>query len=245
MIRKLTFAIGMVVLAITSPVRAGVTYQYVTDQTSYTASPNGTVTANVYLDEFVTAGSSSLIAQYGGLGGVGFKINTATSGAFPATPEITGSTNQTGNGQVFAGATPGGTSTFPMQPGNTNLTAFKLQEAYTGPSATPAGSTISSATVSQDTTYQVLLGTVTFNVGTNVTPTTYTLAQQSGTSQTYYQTSPTPPTLVASSETFTVAAQAASVPEPSSMILCGIVFGFAFVGYRRRMQGAKVAVAAI
>lgn len=104
-VRKIALALAAICayLAISAAgASAAIMYSYVTDQTSYSTTPGGSVTAIVYLEE--SGAVSSLIALDGGLFGAGFSVTRASTG-LPANPSaintIAGSV--TSNGSNFSG----------------------------------------------------------------------------------------------------------------------------------------------
>jgi|SRR5665213_351193 len=147
-----------------SSARASISYQYVTDPASMTAAANATsgqvVTMNVYLEETLTGGSTSLINADGGLFGGGFSVGVsgtpATGGAI--LDSIAGSQ---GAGQPFDTAQGGSfavnSNNSPTRMAGDNASGIS---ALSGPKTDANG--------------MVLLGTMTVTAGT--TPTTFTLA---------------------------------------------------------------------
>jgi hypothetical protein len=67
------------------PARAGLIYQYVTDQSAYGGFPGQVVNVNVFLQETVTAPSTSLLASEGGLFSGGFYVVEQGNPTNPAT----------------------------------------------------------------------------------------------------------------------------------------------------------------
>jgi hypothetical protein len=239
---------------------AAITYQYVTDQTSYSASTGATVTVQLFLQETLTAGSTSLINAEGGMfaGSVGLQ----QTGTVPANATIiaTISTNQNAIG-VGGGFGPGGTLNQTNVSSNGSNAAF-IQTVDdidfllgNGPTADANG--------------KILLGTVTLTAGAAGTTTTFSVTSLLNSSNILSQppggegntisisslwdldrdnngglnspiTGASPPDYFGAndiSNTFTVTV--AAVPEPSSMLLCGLaVCSGAYAAYRRRQAHA-------
>ncbi len=247
---KKLLGLAVLALALVCPgvAEASISYQYVTDATTYSGTTGSTVNVSVYLQETVSGTSTSILAAQNGLFDYGIYVagNTSATGAStisnytsaaPFTQFGTGINNNTSS----AGQNPSG------------LPANSL-DYYNGNNTQAANGT---ATANG---YKVLVGTLAVTVGST---TTFTLTTQNnpsfldpgngGTAQ-----SDNTHTLPASGAThfdldangtangqsytgannavytFTVSA-AASVPEPSSMLLCGLVAaGGAYTAYRRR-----------
>jgi hypothetical protein len=142
--------------------RASIIYQYVTDQTNYVVQANQTLTVNLYLQETVTGGSSSLLASEGGLFGAGLYVGE--SGFTPSQSRATTITgilpNNLSEPNGFTGL---GSSGF------TPSTAFlseSVNPAFTGLSGPSGTTTGGSVKISGGTTItRVYLGQLTLQVG--------------------------------------------------------------------------------
>jgi hypothetical protein len=75
-----------------APAKAAIVYQYVTPLTSYTTASNVSLAVNIYLDEILSGGSTSLITSDGGLYGAGFSVTQTNNTSSPALTALTGST---------------------------------------------------------------------------------------------------------------------------------------------------------
>lgn len=229
-------------LALTSAARAQITYQYVTDQTSYTPNASGNVTVSLFLQETVTGTSTSLLASVGGLFSGGIYVTKTGVNGTATISTINKNTAFGGNLSSQAAATQ----------------ARLLEDVGTSP--TGVMGTVVSPGVTQD-----LLGTIVLNAGTSATtfavepykfaPTNFggsgfdgnTLTNTNGFDVDVTSTNPAytgadtfnGPTAFS----FTVAA---AVPEPSSMILSGLAGGLmiAGVGYRRHKAELLKGIAA-
>jgi hypothetical protein len=156
-----------------SGARADITYEYVTDQTTYTAAnPGDTVTVTLYLQETATKGSQSLIAAEGGLSGAGVAVaqsKVSPSGASATTISAINPNNSaepdgfTGNGKSGATAA------------NAFLSEFVSNgfTGSTGPSGTTKGGSVT--TTGSTTVTDVLLGTLTLKAGDTGSTTTFTV----------------------------------------------------------------------
>ena len=95
--RKLLFATAVTLALFSlSSARADVSFQYVTDATSYTTTAGSNVSVNVYLQETDTNGSSSILAAQGGLLSYGFYVaggTTAGQSVINTSLNATASTN--------------------------------------------------------------------------------------------------------------------------------------------------------
>jgi hypothetical protein len=80
-------------LLVAGPARAGVIYQYVSDQPVYSGFPGQVVNVNIFLQETVTGTSTSLLASEGGLFSGGFYVvehgNSATITGLTPNPAFT------------------------------------------------------------------------------------------------------------------------------------------------------------
>jgi len=244
-----------------------VTFEYTSDQSSYSAAIGSTVTVNLYLTEILTGGAHSIIGPSGyeyGLTGAALSVNqvSATVG--------TGSTiaTATNNTNAYNAATPGfGTN-------NTNSTIIDAYNGNAGgaagiatsvagggnPQQVPAGTNVSN--IGGVVTNSVLVGTITITVAAGTTKYQVTSPDTNpdgNTDLTGDQTNTSASTLLLDQDgtfkytsgpnngttiswigtedpiwTFTVA-PTAGVPEPSSMLLCGVaISGLGFRAWRRR-----------
>jgi hypothetical protein len=270
MFRKL---LGLTVLAgcacLASPVHAAITYQYVTDQTTYTATGAGaTVNVQLFLQETLTNGDTSLInptagTANSGLFGAGVAVQQTGTVPTNASTISTIATNQTaigvGGGFGTNSATFDQTNVTPATPPNSGTSAALIESIPVGTAQGPT----------TDSTGRILLGTLTLTAGAAGTTTTFSitsftnsanpLAVQFGEGNTVtngvngfdldstnnaFNGGP-PPTYTGANDiinTFTVTV----APEPSSMLLCGLAVGCggAYGAYRRRKaQGLKAEAA--
>ena len=138
-------------------------YSYVTNQSNYNATPGQTVTANVYLKETITSGTTSLINSDGGLYDAGYSVTQV--GTLPSSPtellSILGST-QNFPGGLFA-TNPNNSSTFMGEE-----TAVSTS-ANSGPTLNVVDPNNSSLTD------EIQVGTVTFTAGSSAGVTSFTL----------------------------------------------------------------------
>lgn len=236
---------GLIALAscafLTGPVGAAVSYQYVTDQTTYSANPGASVTVQVFLLETLTSGSQSVINGDNGLFGAG--VGLQQTGTVPTNATIISSisTNQSTIG-VGGGFGPG--SGFDQTNVATNGSNAALVESI-------AVGTANGPTT--DANGKILLGTVTLTAGAAGTTTTFSVTSFAHSSNSLAQTLGEGNTITNHSgfdldkdssspsfsganditNTFTVTA----VPEPGTLLLCGLaVCGGAFGAYLRRKE---------
>jgi hypothetical protein len=234
--------------------RASVTYQYVTDSTSYSAAAGANVTVNVFLQEVLTGSSTSIINFDGGLFGAGFLVSQQTGGGNStiSSAAVSWNTNNATTGAPPGFGTGAQTSTSPA----TSTQIGGLVNIGSG-SISPNTSNISSVngtTLPNTITNAVFLGSFTVKAGSSTTFALQSYSNFSGVdgntltpAGTDLDVSGTAPNgeqyIGADSQspvyTFTVAA----VPEPSSMVLCGLgACGLAWGAYRRRRSlAAKLA----
>jgi hypothetical protein len=244
---------------LTASARAAITYEY--SETNTTDS-SGVTTVNVFLNEILTGGSTSLVNGDNGLFGAGFGVNRVGTG----NATITGGTLNTA---ALATGTPASPPATPNTGGfGTNGAAGNVTANQSPADGTNAASSVNvgfgtangmfantSTTAAGTTTNQWLLGTFTIAAGSQAS--TFSITSLAGSPNTSFggtfgntvtfntlfdldQTNNGPSggaTYIGASTfdgtvTFTVAA---AVPEPSSMALCGLaVCGGAFAAYRRR-----------
>jgi hypothetical protein len=239
-----------------SPARASISYNYVTDSTSNTAAANGTVTVNLYLQETLTGGSTSLInsppSSNVGLFGGAVAVNVVSG---PGTiSSVTLNTAPIASGGFGTGYP--GNQTFIASNGSTAaiLVAIAL--------GTAQGPTVTQTTNGSTVIGTILLGTATISNVTastqlsltslNNAPSNNSLANAQGEGNTVtngnngYDLDSTnngfnggpPPYYTGANDNsygFTVTPQSSSTPEPSSMALCGLALsGMGFGAWRRR-----------
>jgi hypothetical protein len=235
-VKRFAFLLGMAAVAVSaSTARADVSYLYVADVASGTGAAGSTVTVNIYLQETVSKGSSYIAAE-GGLFAAGYQINRTAGDGF-----VSAQAGQIGPGQSFAGgfATPTGAA-------NSSTSLWRLVESGASNPATSLG------TVSGNIT-KVLLGTETFQVGTMNS--TFTIGKKTSGTNTTTETSQTNLDIDNASlgitgvdsnvTTVTINVQTiGTVPEPSSMALCGLAGCSMGIGAWRRYKAKKVATAA-
>jgi hypothetical protein len=235
---------------------ASINYTYSTDSTTYSAASAGaTVTVNIYLNENLSGASSSLIVADGGLFGAGFYVN-AISGNASTITTISGNQNASAPGSASDGFT--NQSNVVKGIAANSLSASLIEGAGTSQSSGPIGAALSGGR-------QILLGSLTITAGAAGSSTTYSLLtlknapssivpnsggnngntidfngndmDVSSTNPAYTGANSTQPT----GFQFTVTVQGASVPEPSSMLLCGLAAsGMGFGAWRRRKARLQV-----
>ena len=234
--------------------RATITYQYVVADSNFnnvsnvSVDPGATVTVNLYLQEKVTGSDSSLIASEGGLFGAGVFVTKSGTTGDSTVSAITANTATEPAG--FQGAVASGVNST-----NTNahlLESTSVTDTTGGPSGTTTGGNVS--TVNGVTTTDVLLGTVTLKGGSAGSTTTYTVESyknfSGGDGNTLSFTNfddldvdnnaGAGPTFNGADDltfSFTVTV----TPEPSSLLLCGLVVPGVGVGVWRRWRGWKSA----
>jgi hypothetical protein len=247
----------LAVAALATPAGAGVSYNYVTSAPTYSAS-SGTEVVSVYLQETLTGASTSVINASQGLFSAAVSLNV-TSGPGTIT-NVSLNTASVANGGF---STSGAQQLTYMSP-DAKVGQLLEQAASTGPSG--AGPLASS--LLGNSSSQVLLGTFTISNVTGATqlglfsfasaPTTDLDYQNSlafndgdGNTLTYRPllnldgpSVGSPAYTGASANSYSFSVTPASVPEPSSVILTGLVFaGVAFGAYRRRTTKSEVSMA--
>lgn len=250
-----------VCVAATPRAKAGITYTYV-GQVQGPVTANSSVTVNLYLQETVTGSSSSLIAAQQGLYSAAVAVaptsgsgSTITSAALNNQAEPNGFT---------------GTSAFGVTSAGVAYISESQSTTYNG-TAGPSGSTTggSITTSGGTTTTLVYLGSIAIAVGASGTSTTFTVESlhdaPSGTPGAGYDGNTFTATSLydldvtnnndggggatytgadGNGTTFTISP--AAVPEPSSMLLCGLsAAGMGYFGYRRRNRAQAAATQAV
>lgn len=176
------------------------TYEYVFDQTSYTASINGTVDVSVYLQE-----TDGTIFKDTGLINAGVKVRFDDS-PVPSSPAKVLTTANITNVSDFDQVWP--TSAAVPASGYAGLSLGTFGYVYGTETATDV--------------YRIPLGKFTFTAGTVVGQVTHIRATDFSTSlddTVYYDTSLNPVALDASIQDATATITATATPEPSSVVL--------------------------
>jgi hypothetical protein len=266
----LTLWLGVADLA-----KGDISYTYVTDSTSYTAATAGsTITVSIFLNENLSGSSTSLEVANQGLSTAGFYVTTTAGNASTITAIAANrnSNNSAGNPGSFGNANDGFNGpdnsgvTVSSQVATDGSKARLLEATNATNGFGPVGAQTSFGS-------QLLLGTVSIKAGAAGSSTTFTLETYrhaptsiggsgtdgnttdnglfvSGVSNDYDVSGTSTATGqsytgadVSQFETFTVTV--AAVPEPSSMLLCGLAAcgGLYGVYRRRKAQAAKVPVA--
>lgn len=237
--RAVAALLAGITLAVSSA-RAGVSYSYQTDSLTYSGAVGSTVTVNIYLVETLTNGSSSIITQKGGIFSAGAGVNQVN------TTTATGDATIGSNAFTFATAFSGPQAAYYNQGNNQNVEFIENR---------PTGST---SGPTPDSSGKVLLGSLAITVGSNATQYILTslyndtingsnsqLGQTDGNTFTvpgsdggYDLDSTSNSSLYTGADAapgFVFTISPAAVPEPSSMLLCGLAAaGMGYFGYRRR-----------
>jgi len=252
--------------------RADVAYSYVTDQSAYNLSAPGTITVDLYLQEKLTGTSTSLIAADGGMSSAAASISRAAgqNGASFVTTG-TGTTPAFGSTTVNTAGFAGGGATAVRYGADNNTTNPGAQTASqaTFGVLNQLGVGSGPTNINPDSTGRILIGTVQIAATSGTTKFNLSNYPPSGTSSGNTITtgsgigagvgfldldysnnlypgntqpfSPNYTGTLANSTFFTVTVTTA-VPEPSSILLCGLVVcGGAFRVYRGR-HGKKGAL---
>jgi hypothetical protein len=161
--RKLIVLLGVAAgLALALPARASVSYEYITDQSTYNAAPGQTVTVKLYLQEVLTGASASLINSNGGLfsAGVGIQYSSNTTSTSSTISGISNNLSAIGAGGGFG---TGGILQDQSDVSNGNAALFDAIGANVnqGPTA--------------DSNGRILLGTATITAGNANTTSTFTI----------------------------------------------------------------------
>jgi hypothetical protein len=249
MLRRLAGLLALAACAIlTSPVGADVSYQYVTDQSTYSPQPGMTFTVSVFLLETVTGLDHSVINPPAGHGLLSAGVAVQQTGTPPPATII--SSISTNNNAIGAGGGFGNSGSYQTEVATDHSSAALLATAGVaqGPTTDLSGANGGG---------KILLGTLTLTAGAAYSTTTFSvtsfknstgtlaLEQQPLNAATTFTTNlggqtqdldknnnnPAYTGANATINTFTVSV----VPEPGSMMLCGLaVCGGIFGAYRRR-----------
>jgi hypothetical protein len=246
MLRRIAGLIALAACALlTSPVGAAISYSYVATVSNTGPQPGTTVTVSVFLQETVSFPDTTLINPPNGQGLLSAGVAVQQMGTPPANA-TTISTIAGNNSAIGAGGGFGASGSYQTNLAGDGSKAALLEKVGAG--VTPGPSTNGSG--------RILLGTLTLTAGAAYTATTFsipsftnsdhTLALESTTGPytftknlggTTFDLDPdhTSPTYSGANDvtnTFTITV----VPEPGSMMLCGLaVCGGLFGAYRRRM----------
>jgi hypothetical protein len=145
---------AMAIVTRTAP--ATVSYRYMTDTPAVTLAPLQTAGVNVFLEETVSGGSTSLLAAEHGIVGAGFQTTGFSNLAHPSSVQ-----SITSNAAAFSG---------PASTGTTGANNLFLMEAVNFPDAIGAlGSATGGIT-------RVLLGTIHIQAGADAGRTMFSLA---------------------------------------------------------------------
>jgi hypothetical protein len=240
------------VLAQHGVARANISYTYVTDSSTYSAAAGASVTVQIFLNENLTGSSTSLESANNGMVGAGYYVTKSSGDASAKITATSGNANNFNTTNPAAGDGFGSGESVSKQVATDGSAARLLEgvNATTGP-------------VGVATTFgrQLLLGTVVITAGNAGTSTTYTLETYKNAptslggsgvdgntldfSGNDYDVTGTDPTTGQqytgandiTAITFTVTA----VPEPSSILLCGLgACGLAWGAYRRYKAGRSL-----
>ena len=162
--KPLLLAIVAIAVMGVPAVRADITYQYITDQSSYSASAGQSVTVQLLLQETLSGGSSSLLVSEGGLFGAG--VFVTQSGTVPSNPTLIAgpvTPNQSARPDGFG--TGGRISLLPA----TSTTAGVLESVPDFSTPGPAGTQVS------PTVRDVFLGSLTLTAGAAGSTTQFTI----------------------------------------------------------------------
>jgi hypothetical protein len=142
----LALALSLLAPAVT---RASITYQYVTDQTSYSAAAGNLVSVSIFLQETVTGSSQSLLTQTPGLFSYAYYVTQtggpsagqSTIGSYTSAAPFTGSHFSSSSGS--------------LPPNSFDFAALPPTGSTSGPTGSVTGQGVR----------QILLGTLTINAG--------------------------------------------------------------------------------
>jgi hypothetical protein len=217
--------------------QAAVDYRYITDQTTYSGLSGSLVTVNLYLQETVTAGSSSIIFDDGGLFGAAVIVTRINSG----NAAIYGSSLANNDFKIAPNTAPSPIGFGPVptivsqEPATASQSGLIVNADVPGNGAD--GPKFADGSPGVRT---VLLGTLNISVGTKST--TFIVGSYGPTNATVTQKGTdldvTTPAYIGAAEpvgglfTFKVNV----IPEPSSMALISLLAcgGMGYAGYRRK-----------
>ena len=239
--RKLLLAVACCATIGLASARADVTYRYVTDKASYTGAVGAKVPVQIFLQETVTAPSTSLIFSQGGLFGGAFLVNSPGGAIFGTTTSGTPDFKIAGNAALgpagFGVGSPPAATQLDQTPFGPNQSGLIINTDI-GPNDGPK------FTSGTPAVRQILLGTV--NVTVPATSTTLTVTPYTGSANTITQTGTDLDFGTQAINGYTGAGSAlvptwaftvssAVIPEPSSMALCGLLAsGMSYLRLRRR-----------
>jgi hypothetical protein len=253
-------AAALAVLA-TGEARADITYSYAADQSSINATASGqTFTVNVYLKETISGTSTSIVGNEGLFGTSAWLVQNGTPKTGDATlskwvPNFTNTGNGSQNNSVFLSSPPGANS---FNPNTTSSQGFAIASDavpnnFVASSTTPTGNGTAVTPTPKNTpgTFFYFLGNLTVTSGAVGNTTTFALKSydffNNGTGQ-MLTNQGTDLNALTGTDTlgqayvgadaaaaFNITVTTAAVPEPSSMLLCGLIAcGGAYGAYRRR-----------
>lgn len=225
MIRRILVSGALALLGLSTAARAAVSYRYVTDQSTYYVTPGGSVQVPIFLQEFLSGGSTSVIASDQGLEGAGAAVSRF--GAVPSDPAVV-------QGFAFNTADFGGATFFSANPAGSSANFAETADnlAVTGPvgTAVPGGNLEFLGTLSIQAGAQLLPGQSTqfslgkrFGSGNTITFGNFYDLDQTSTNPAYTGVGTT-------TSTFTV-----TTPEPAAaglLMTCGALLSA--LRFRRR-----------
>jgi hypothetical protein len=259
MLRFLVALLGIFALGV-GAVRADVTYQYVTDQSTYTATAGQSVTVYFFLQEQLTGTSQSIInndtsGAFAGLYGAGFVAvknsgSTNGDGSFK-TGSLAFNTNDPSTGAP-PGFTTGGNNSYTPNSATQQGGLVNIGNLNAGPLATNISS-INGTPLVGTVVNSIFLGSATVIAGSAGSTTTFTVESYKAVSGvdgntitsnsgfdldiTNNGTAGGATYSGADNHPYAFSVSVASVPEPSSIFLCGmLVLGGAYGAYCRRKR---------
>jgi hypothetical protein len=219
-----------------APSQASVDYRYVAEQSNYTAIIGTLVEVKLFLQETVTAGSTSLIADDLGLFGAAVvvtRINTGNAAIF-------GSSKVLNDFKIAPNVAP---SPVGFGPSPTQVSQAPATSSQSGlvinADVLGAGSDGPNFATNTPGVRKILLGTLNITVGSKTTsfvvsdygPTNATVTQKGA------DLDATTPSHIGAADPVggPFVFRVVGIPEPSSMALCGLIgCGLSYAGYRRR-----------
>jgi hypothetical protein len=239
--RRYMLAIIALVAGSVGSARADISYQYVTDQSTYSGTAGSSITVNFYLQENGANPSNGIINNDNGLFGAGFlATQTNVSGGSAGSTFTVGSLQFNKNDPASGSPQGFGSGGLYSNKPNTTTQQGGLENIFTGTVA-PFTSNIGAL---QNV---IFLGSASIVVGPAGTSTTFTLTSYKSfnhvdgntlTNNSGFDldvTSSSPAYIGADNNPFTFTVAAAAAPEPSSILLCGLAAcGGALSVYRRR-----------